>query len=377
MSLSKFSNVEVKGMVCVLPENHINIDDEIKYYENKKKLERNKKILGLGTRHVVPDGVTGIDLCKKAAEVLIERLGIDKEEIDTLIVASINHDYLGNSDACIIQGELGFSEECACFDMSGLGCTDAIYSLWVGHSLVESGASKKCLVLEGSLSSQITDPRNRNSNMLFGDAGSAILLERTDKDNPSYFHLESRGKDWKKIVSPAGGFKFPIREDIIDIEIKDPEGNPIRLWDSTMQGTEIFKFAIENAPKSINKILTFAEKSKEDIDFFAIHQANGQIVRTVINHSRVPKDKASAETFTKFGNCGGTSVLVNYCDQMKGKENENVLLIAFGVGLSTSSVVLNLKDSFNEGIYFYQTPEKVQTRSEMIQEWTNFLERKN
>lgn len=373
MSVSKFKHVKIKGVACVVPENHINIDDEIKFYGSNKKLERNKKILGLGTRHVLPEGVTAIDLCEEAAKTLIDKLKIDKNDIDTLIMASINHDYVGNSDACIIQGNLGLSEECACFDMSGLGCTDVVYGLWVAHSLIESGASKKCLLLEGSASSRITDVRNRNSNMLFGDAGTAILLERSEEITPAYFHLQSRGKDWKKITTPAGGIKFPINKDIIDLEVEDPEGNILHLWDSIMRGTDVFKFAIATAPPTIEKVLSFAGKNKEDIDFFAIHQANGQIVKTIINHAALPIDKTSAQTFTKYGNCGGTSVIVNFCDEMYNKYYENVLFVAFGVGLSTSSTILNLKGIFNQGITFYPTPKNIQTREDLIDDWIKYI----
>ena len=113
MTLSKFTNVKITGSVCVVPERHIDIDDEIKFYKDEKKLARNKKILGLGTRHVLPEGCTCIDLCEEAARVLIKDINIKKDEIDTLIVVSINHDYVGNSDACILQDKLGLSEECA------------------------------------------------------------------------------------------------------------------------------------------------------------------------------------------------------------------------------------------------------------------------
>ncbi len=374
MSLSHFKRAQVSGIVCVLPERHINIDDEIAFYHHDaNKLKRNKKILGLGTRHIVPEGMTASDLCEQAARILIDEMGLDKQEIDTLIMTSINHDYLGNSDACIIQGNLGLSEECACFDTCGLGCTDAVYALWLAHSLVESGASKKCLVLEGSTSSLITDIRNRHSNMLFGDAGAAILVEESKEEIASYFHLQSMGKDWKKITTPAGGFRFPIKKDIIDSEIVDSEGNIHHFWDSIMRGGDIFKFAVENAPVSINSVLDYAKKSYDDIDFFAIHQANGQIVRTVINHANLPAEKASSETFTKYGNCGGTSVLVNFCDMMAEKDIKDILFVSFGVGLSVASCILDFSKAYNGGCRLLKTPENLATREDLINMWAAYL----
>ena len=111
MTLSKFNTVEIKGIVTVVPEKFIDINDEIKFYKNEKKLERNKKILGLGKRHILPEGTTCMDLCEEAGKILLEELKVNKDEIDTLIVVSINHDYPGNSDACILQDKLGLTEE--------------------------------------------------------------------------------------------------------------------------------------------------------------------------------------------------------------------------------------------------------------------------
>ena len=374
MSLSKFENVKITGLLTVIPEHHINISDELEFYNgDPKKLARHKKILGLGTRHVVSGGMTVCSMCEDASRLLIEQTNTDPSEIDTVIVASINHDYNGNSSACIIQGNLGLSEETACFDISGLVCTDVVYGLWLAHSLVQSGASKKCLFLEGSVSSLIVDVRNRHSSMLFGDAAAAVLLERTTEPTPAYFHLKSIGSEWKKIVTPAGGFKFPIRKDIVDLELTDPEGNIVHLWDSIMKGGDVFKFAIEQAPETVQKLLDFAGITRDDIDFFAIHQANGQIVRTVINHAQIPREKASSETFTKYGNCGGTSVLVNFCDKMKDSFVGNVQLITFGVGLSVASCVLDLSRAYNGGVQLIKASPDLQTRQQLIEEWTEFL----
>ncbi|RAX51899.1 hypothetical protein CCY99_08030 [Helicobacter sp. 16-1353] len=377
MSLSYFTNVKIKAIVGVVPENFIDIDDEKEYYYSQKHFERNKKILGLKKRHIAPLGVSTLDLCERAARILIQEKNIDISSIDTLIVASINHDYNGSCSACIIQGHLNLSNECACFDMSGLGCTDLTYALWVAHSIIQSGASKKCLLLEGSLSSAISNVENRNSSMLFGDGAAAILLEYSPKETKSFFHLQSYGCGWKHIVTPAGGFRFPIRKDIIDMEIKDNNDNPIHLWDSIMNGIEVFKFAISSAPASIAKILEYANMDFSHIDFFAIHQANAQIVKTIIKHAGIPPEKASSQTFSKYGNCGGTSVLINFCDEMKGKEFERILFSSFGVGLSVGSCILEIKSSENLGLFYYETPSDVQSREQMIKEWVDFIKGEN
>src|SRR5574344_1211845 len=207
MPFSKFSHVKVSAISAVVPENFINIDDEIKFYKNDTALlERNKKILGLGKRHVADERTSNTDLCEAAALDLIEKLNLSKDKIDAVIVASTSHDYHYPATACVLQGRLGLSEECTCFDVAGLACSAYVHGLMLGHSLVESGTAKCCLVVAGDITSRHSDRRNRNSNMLFGDAGTATLLEYTDETKNAYFYTGTRGKDWDKLVAPAGGY---------------------------------------------------------------------------------------------------------------------------------------------------------------------------
>lgn len=374
MAYSKFNNAKITGIVSIVPENLINIDEEISFYKNDEKLLlRNKKILGLGTRHVVSKGVTNSDLCEEAAKRLLDGLNIDKDGIDTLIVVSSSHDYKYPASACILQGRLGLNEDCACFDISGLACSAYVYALWNAHSLIQSGASKKCLVLVSDVVSLHSDKRNRNSNMLFGDAGTATLVEYSSEENSSYFLLGTRGKDCSKIIAPAGGWKLPIQKDIIDIEITDERGNVWHLWDEIMKGMDIFRFTMEVAPKGIEDILEFSGKTKDNIDFFAFHQANKQIVDNVAKFARIPKEKYSAETFTKYANCAAASIATNICDQLKDRPYENVLLSSFGVGLSWGFALLNMKDTKNLGISVFKTPKHIASRDEQIKKWISYF----
>ena len=169
MAKSTFKHVRVSGIAVTVPENCINIDDEVVFFNNDRVLlERNKKILGLGTRHVVDDRTSLSDLLVAATGNLISSMAIDKGKIDALIVVSTSHDFHYPATACVVQGRLGLSEECSCFDVAGLGCSAYIHGLWLAHSLIVSGAAHKCLVLSGDLTSTHSDKRNRNSNMLFG-----------------------------------------------------------------------------------------------------------------------------------------------------------------------------------------------------------------
>lgn len=365
---SSFKNVSIKGFVTVIPENKINIDDEIKYFDNnEKKLKRAKKIIGFGTRYVVSGNTTVVDLAESAAENLISELNIDRDSIDTLILVTQSPDYLYPASSCILHGRLNLNENCACFDV-GLGCSGYIYGLWLAHSLISSGGSKKVLLLAGDDPSTHSSLDNRISNPIFGDAASATLLEYTNEGSEAYFAMGSRGKDWDKIIAPASGRRLPPRKDIMDIEIKDSSGNLWHPYDEILKGIDVFNFTIDIAPKNIMDVLKYSNKTFDDIDFVSIHQANKQIVDTIIEKVQIPKHKTTSETFSRYGNNSTNSVVTVMCDEMKNKNVNYVLLSAFGVGLSWGSAILNMTNARNLGIKFFKNKNN-ETREEQINHW--------
>ena len=368
-----FKHARVKGIAAAVPEKCISIDDEIEFFNNDRALlERNKKILGLGTRHVVDDGVAVSDLLAAAADRLFEGMKSDRSTIDALIVVTSSPDYHYPATACILQHRLGLSEECSCFDLGGLACSAYVHGIWLAHSLVESGAAKHCLVLAGDLTSTHSDRRNRNSNMLFGDAGTATLVERTEEECGSWFITGTRGSGWNALIAPAGGYALPIRGDIADLEIMDETGNVWRMYDDIMKGMSVFKFTTDVGPRGIGDVLEMSGKTKDDVDYFAIHQANKQIVRAVANFAGLPKGKFSADAFAKYGNCGAAAVTMELVNRLEAGPLGSVCFATFGVGLSWGFAVLNLSQAFFGGVGHYKTPADLPTRAETVQKWIDY-----
>ena len=190
MARSTFRHARITGITAVVPEKCISIDDEIEFFNNDRALlERNKKILGLGTRHVVDDRTTNADLCEAAANDLFSQMAVSRESIDALIAVSCSHDYKYPASACILHGRLGLSEECSCFDVSGLACSAYVHGLWLAHSLVSTGAAKRCLVLAGETVSMHSDRRNgRKMNTWRGS-----LLELVERIGTRLLRLRVHG----------------------------------------------------------------------------------------------------------------------------------------------------------------------------------------
>ena len=378
MSKSKFSHVRIAGITGVVPEKCINIDDEIQFYGGDEKLlKRNKSILGLGTRHVIDDRTTMCDLCQLAAERLLQELQVDRESIDALVVVSTSHDYYYPASSCVLHGRLGLADRCTCFDMAGLACSGYVHGLNVVHSMVESGMARRCLLLVGDISSVHSDRRNRNVNMLFGDAGTATLVEYTAAETQSWFVTGTRGAGWEAIIAPAGGFDIPVRNDIANVELVDGAGNVWHLWEDIMKGMDVFRFTTDVGPQGIRDVLELSGKKMEEIDYFAFHQANKQIVRTVASYAEIPREKFSTDTFTKYANCSTASVATDICNTLHDRNPGCVCLVTFGVGLSWGHAVVDFSQTKICDIGLYKTPGAAKSREEKIAHWINSFKQGN
>ena len=374
MAKALFNHVRVRGIKTIVPDRFIDIDDEIEYFGNSvRQLERAKKMVGFGRRPVVPEGVTVVDLCERAASDLLGELGTDRGGIDALILVNQSPDYVFPASSYLLHDRLGLGEGCAVFDV-GLGCSGYVYGLWLAHSLIASGASTRVLLVAGDAASTHADPRNRLYYPLFGDAASATLLEHEPGDNPAWFALGARGAGWDKIVAPAGGRRLPIRKDMCDIEVQDAAGNVWHPWDGIIRGMDVFNFTMEVAPANIRELLLFAGIGMEEIDFFALHQANRQIVEAIAAKTGIPKGKTTWETFSRYGNNSTTSVATVLCDQRDARpELGRCLLSAFGVGLSWGAAIVGLEGCHNGGIGLLAAPAGLPAREDQVEGWIRYF----
>ena len=119
----------------------------------------------------------------------------------------------------------------------------------------------------------------------------------------------------------------------------------------------VFKFSTVAGPASIKETLSLAGKTVEDVDYFAFHQANKQIVRTVAGYVGLPKEKFSTQTFADYANCSAASVATDLLREYAIKQAGLTMLVSFGVGLSWGTTLLDLCQTKMGGIRPYVTPE--------------------
>ncbi|MDF2153931.1 3-oxoacyl-[acyl-carrier-protein] synthase III C-terminal domain-containing protein [Vibrio sp. CAU 1672] len=346
MTTSSFKKAKITGVTTAVPPMVKSIDDEVELYGgNEKQIARIKKAIGLNKRHVVTGGLTSLDLCLFATLKLFNDLNIDKGAIDGLIFVTQTPDHFQPSNAAILHGKLGLEPSVASFDVS-LGCSGYVYGLWLAHMMIEAGACKNVLLLAGDTLSQCVNPRDRSTAPLFGDAGSATLVQGVSGSSDSYFSLHTDGSGSGHIVQPAGAFRKPMSEET-QKESVDDDGNYRSDNDLYMNGAEVFNFAIKTEPQAIKDILEFSGKSPDDIDYIFFHQANQYIISNIIRRLKVSKSKAPSDIVGLYGNQSSASIPCTICHTLGGKDMpvDDVVLSGFGVGLSWASAVLSLKNT--------------------------------
>lgn len=372
MSSCKFDNVKMCGIKTVVPEHYIDIDDELQYFnDNPKKVARAKKMIGYGRRYIADESTTVVDMAVDAAEKLLDEMKINKTEIDLLIFVNQKPDFQEPCDACVAHGRLGLGKNCTTLDIN-LGCSGYVHALMTAHAYLSSGAFKTCLLLAGDLCGKYTDQKNRKAAPVFGDAASATILKHTNETRTATFVTGTDGSGWNKIIHPFGGARLPYDEKTVSLKVENAVGDEIGLNQGVMKGEDVFNFTMEVAPQLILDTLEAANLTKEDIDLYAIHQANKQIVENIISKAGIPAEKAPIETFSKYANNSTNSVVTVLCDQGIGKDLNQVMLTAFGIGLSWGSCILNISDLYNGGISTYISPKDYPTREEQINYWIKY-----
>ena len=331
MAIFHFNNIRISGMACAIPKNVIRPDD-FKDRFGEEEVEKFKQMTGIiESRRTDPHQTAG-DLCYTAAEYLLKEKGVDKSEIGALVMSTQSPDYRRPSTSFIIHKRMGLPEDTAVFDIN-LGCSAVLYGIQAVASMMMASDIKKALLVSGDTSSKLTNPNDKSKIMLGGEAGVALLLEKTEEESRIDSLVRSNGEGYRYLITPAGGFRNmnPPREEVV---CKD--GIKRTLYDPFMMGTSVFTFTVFDVPKAMKDFFKETGTSVDDYDCFAFHQANLYILKQIGKKMKIPAEKMPLSLPT-YGNTSGASPVVTLCDKYgHNDENKdlNVLMSAFGIGLS-------------------------------------------
>lgn len=360
MAKAKFSHVAIRGCCTVIPRGRIFLDDERSYYADEAKVKRLKATVGLNARAVVDKATTPGDLMECAARRLISGMGTDMASIDSVMCVLDYPDHRCPPTSCELHGKLGLPTSCIAFDVNH-GCAGYVYGLYVAHSLIESNAARRVLLLVGDTKSRTVDVRDRVSAPIFGDGAAATLLERTGEANESWFVLGADGRQCDSIIVPAGGARLPSSPETQRAE-PDGAGNVRSLDNFRMNGRAVFDFTMNAVPANIAETLSFAGKSVSDLDFLVLHQANRSIIQNIALRIGVRDlSKVPTETLARYGNLAVASIpsVLNDClSESLQAGRRTVLVSGFGVGLAYGSAVLATEAIYAPRPFTYGESEK-------------------
>jgi len=291
------------------------------------------KRTGIKERRIAADDEYTSDMGAKAAELAIERSGLNKDDIDLIICATVTPDYFNMpSTACVISDKLGIRNVQA-FDISA-ACSGFVYLLSLAKAFIESSMKKNVLIIGAEKFSSIIDYSDRGTCILFGDgAGAAIVSATSNKEEAIVdVHASADGSYADFLVTPAPGAIHPVSQKVI------AEG----LNFVQMKGNETFKLAVKTLTKDVIEILAKNNINAGDIPHFIPHQANYRIIKAVGDALKMREDQVVL-TVGKFGNTSAASIPMAVNDIYESgrlKKGEMMLFDTFGGGLTWASALL-------------------------------------
>lgn len=289
---------------------------------------------GIKERHFAADDQACSDLVVEASKIAIEDAGIDKDDIDVIIVGTVGSDHNYPSTGNWTQKKLGM-RTVPSFDISA-GCSGFLYGMILAESFIKSGLARHVLVVGAEVMSRIINWEDRNTCVLFGDgAGAAVLSADGDGDRGILSTCwGADGNLGDLLMQPAGGSAMPASEETVKQ----------KLHSVHMKGNEVFKHAVLRMQEASMKALELAGLEGKDIDLYIPHQANVRIIDATIKRAGIPRQKTFIN-IDKIANVSAGTIpiaLDQARKQGKLKPGDILLMSAFGAGFTWSGIVVKM-----------------------------------
>ncbi len=352
MALFSINNIKISGVsACVPIHEETNWDFDL-LNENEKKLLI--KTTGIEKRRVAEKGTTTADLCFTSAKTLLKKLNFKANEIELIIFVSQSPDYFLPSTSTILQDRLELPTTAMAFDIN-LGCSGYVYGLSVISSLMTTTKIKKALLLAGDVSSFSINKNDKSTYPLFGDAGSATVLEYDENCSQMHFNVQSDGSGHQAIIIPDGGIRNPLTKDSF-IEHKIEKGIVRSDRNLKLNGTDIFNFSLREVPPNVNELVAYANEDIAEYDYFIMHQANKLMNESIRKKLKFESEKVPY-SISKFGNTSSASIPLTIVSELSNKleKGRNKLILSgFGVGLSWASALVTTNNLICTDILEYE-----------------------
>lgn len=341
MAYWTIKNVALRGVTGTVPNHPVKTADFDILTQEEADIFDNT--VGIKNRYIGSDDLCASDLCYDAAVRLINGLGWEKESIDVLIFGSVTGDFKTPPTAGILQHRLGLPNSTFVLDVP-MGCCGSMYAINIAGNLLSGGTVKRALLLVGDTALRMGSLKDKSRVPLFGDCGTAMALEYDQEADDIIIEFNTQGSGYEALMTPHGGFRHPITpESFIE---KDFGNGIIRApKDTLIVGMDVFMFAITKPPVSIKNMMEKNQLTKDNVDFFLIHQANKLIVDRIVKKLKLPLEKVPYD-LQEFGNLGGASIPMlmtyNIAEELRSRPL-SLLCSSFGLGLTWGTMLLKTK----------------------------------
>ena len=287
---------------------------------------------GIRSRYLANCQESLVTLATAASQQAIAMSGIDPEDLDLILLATSTPDDLFGS-ACQIQTQLG-AKQAVAFDLTA-ACSGFIFGTVTAAQFIRTGTYRNVLLIGADILSRWLDWQDRRTCVLFGDGAGAIVLQANDRDRLLGFSLRSDGTQNDCLTLAYG----PNPQNLTsDVEVGQGNFQPI-----TMNGREVYRFAVQKVPEVIEKSLFHAGLQPDDIDWLLLHQANQRILDAVAKRLKIPAEKVISN-MAEYGNTSAASIPIALDAEVRAGNIESGDIIAaagFGAGLSWGATLFH------------------------------------
>ncbi|MEP6603075.1 MAG: beta-ketoacyl-ACP synthase III [Spartobacteria bacterium] len=286
---------------------------------------------GIKERRVAAKDEHTSDMAAKAALSALEQAKVKPEDVDLILLATATPDMLFPATACFVQKKIG-ATKAACLDISA-ACAGFLFGVEIAQQFIASHTHNTVLVIGAEKLTSITNWKDRNSCVLFGDgAGAAVLQHRGRAHGIISTHIGSDGQFTDILFMPGGGSRCPITKENIDLDLATIH----------MLGKEVYKQAVTAMLSAAKKALEQAGLTIDDIACVIPHQANLRIIEAIADRLKIPLEKIFVN-LDKYGNTSAAAVAIALDEANRSgriKHGDYVLMVVFGGGLTWASTVI-------------------------------------
>jgi 3-oxoacyl-[acyl-carrier-protein] synthase-3 len=316
--------VSITGLGVYVPERVLTNDELSTIVDTTDEwiMERT----GIRERRIAAPEQALTDLALPAARAALDDAGMEPEQIDLLLCATVTPDMMFPTSSALLADELG-SRNAAAYDLLA-GCTGFVYGLAQAYAMVAAGLAERALVVGGDILSRILDWTDRSTLVLFGDGAGAVVLEKAGSGGFLGFELGADGGGGIHLSLPGSGSRL----------LNDPSANGF----VHMNGREVYKFATRVLVSSARDLLEECGVSVEDVDVYVPHQANVRIMAHAQRKLGIPRERMVVNV-DRFGNTSSGSIPLALADaRAEGqlKKGDLVLMTGMGAGLTWGSALL-------------------------------------